>query len=151
MPRRRQQGFTLIEVLVALLILSFGLLGIANLQLGGVSKSRNSFERSQAILLANEIVERIRANAPGAAGGGYDLASGDTAPTPSSNCLGTSADCSPAELAAADLANWQQRVEDLLVGTDTVIQVTVNGGVATSVALTLDWGANQLTLVAELA
>ena len=150
MRTRKQRGFTLVEVLIALLVLSFGLLGIANLQLSGVSKSRVSFERSQAALLSNEIVERIRSNLPAATAGNYNLAAGAAAATPSSNCIGVSANCSPADLAAADLAYWQRRVNSVLTDTDAVIQVTVSAGIATSVNLTLSWGTNDLTLVAEL-
>jgi type IV pilus assembly protein PilV len=150
MRTQKQRGFTLVEVLIALLVLSFGLLGIANLQLSGVSTSRASFERSQAALLANEIVERIRANLPAATAGNYNLSSGATAATPTSNCIGVSANCSPADLAAADLAYWQARVNSVLSGTDAVIQVNVSAGIARSVNLTLSWGSNDVTIVAEL-
>ena len=151
MKYRKQHGFSLIEVLIALLVVSFGLLGVANLQMTGISQSRSGFERSQAALLANELVERIRANLPAAANGNYNLASGAAAPTPTSNCIGVDANCSPADMAAADLSVWQQHVEEVLNGTDAQILVTVSAGVANSVTLTLDWGENALTLVVELS
>lgn len=150
MSRFTQRGFSLVEALLALLVLTFGLLGIATLQLSGVSKNRLTFERSQAALLANEIVERIRANPTGAANGDYDLDVGGKAQT-SLTCVGVSADCSPAELATADLAYWQGRVTELLGDTETEIQVTVVAGSASSVNLTISWHASELSVTAELA
>jgi type IV pilus modification protein PilV len=55
-------GATLIEVMVALVIMSIGLLGLASLQLSGVSNNSNSEKRTQAAILSNDLVERMRAN-----------------------------------------------------------------------------------------
>uniref|UniRef100_UPI00356AF887 type IV pilus modification protein PilV n=1 Tax=Marinobacter sp. TaxID=50741 RepID=UPI00356AF887 len=60
----RQKGFGLIEILVALLILAIGLLGMASLQTTSLQQTTGSQTRTQAILLADDIVERIRANRP---------------------------------------------------------------------------------------
>ena len=60
--RRTSLGFTLIEVLVALLILAIGLLGIAALQFKGLRYSNDSFMRSQISFLAYDIADRIRTN-----------------------------------------------------------------------------------------
>jgi type IV pilus assembly protein PilV len=64
MSAARQKGFGLIEILVALLILAIGLLGMASLQTTSLQQTTGSQTRTQAILLANDIVERIRANRP---------------------------------------------------------------------------------------
>ena len=61
--KRINDGFTLIEVLVALLILAVGLLGIAALQFKGMRYSNDAFMRSQITFLAYDIADRIRANA----------------------------------------------------------------------------------------
>ncbi len=66
-----QAGFSLLEVLVALLILSVGLLGLAGLQVLGLRHTGNAYFRTQATLLANEMVERIHANPLGAVRGEY--------------------------------------------------------------------------------
>ena len=60
----RQQGISLIELLVAILLISIGLLGLLSLQLSGVQSSHGSYLRSQATLLADDLIERIRANPP---------------------------------------------------------------------------------------
>ncbi|MEM9532329.1 MAG: type IV pilus modification protein PilV [Pseudomonadota bacterium] len=59
---RGQRGTTLIEVLVAVLVLSFGLLGLAGLQGISLRSSGNAFMRTQATNLAYEILDQVRAN-----------------------------------------------------------------------------------------
>jgi type IV pilus assembly protein PilV len=70
----RARGFTLIEALVALLVLSIGLLGIASLQLSSLRWNHGASLRSQATLLAYDIVDRMRANQTAANAGEYDVA-----------------------------------------------------------------------------
>jgi type IV pilus assembly protein PilV len=60
--QRRARGFTLVEVLVALLVLSVGMLGIAALYLDSLRASRAALYRTQAVTLASDIADRIRAN-----------------------------------------------------------------------------------------
>ncbi len=57
-----QSGFTLIEILVAVLILAVGLLGFAALQITAVSAGQESYFRSQALIVAESLADRIRAN-----------------------------------------------------------------------------------------
>ena len=61
-PRRRESGFSLIEVLVALLVLSIGLLGLAALQAQGLRFNHDAYVRTQATNLAYDIVDRMRVN-----------------------------------------------------------------------------------------
>lgn len=81
------KGFTLLEVLVALVILSVGLLGLAGLQTTGIRNNHSANLRSQATILAYDIADRIRANKTNSAAyavaiggdpsGGGTLAEGD--------------------------------------------------------------------------
>lgn len=123
-PRpRRNGGFTLIEVLVAVLILSIGLLGLAALQTTSLRSNHSSLLRSQATLLSYEIVDRMRANRNVALGGEYDTAFGDAAPA------------TPGTQAELDLANWKAGVATLpggegaiarsVSGTRTIFNVSV--------------------------
>ena len=57
--RKAASGFTLIEILIALIILSIGLLGIAAVQLASVRNSHASFERSIAVVQARDLAERM--------------------------------------------------------------------------------------------
>ena len=63
--RSAMEGFSLIEVLVALFVLSIGLLGLAALQTTGLRFSHQSYERTQATLQAYDIIDRMRTNKSG--------------------------------------------------------------------------------------
>lgn len=60
--RHMQSGTSLIEVLVSMLIIAIGVLGLAALQARAMNAEFESYQRSQAIILANDMVERIRMN-----------------------------------------------------------------------------------------
>jgi type IV pilus assembly protein PilV len=60
--RRTGRGFTLVEVLVALVVFSVGLLGIAGLQITSLKANHGSATRTQAVYLAYDIIDRMRAN-----------------------------------------------------------------------------------------
>ena len=79
--RHRHRGFTLIEALVALVVLSIGLLGVAALQLASLQANYGASQRTQATFLAQDIVDRMRANRDAAVAGDYDIDFGDAAPT----------------------------------------------------------------------
>lgn len=61
-PRKRQSGFSLVEVLVAMLIVSIGLLGIVALQSLALTNTGSSMERSQAVIQTYSYMEFLRAN-----------------------------------------------------------------------------------------
>lgn len=108
-PRRLIAGFTLIEVMVALAVVSIGMLGIASLYTQALGASRTTQYRSQAINLISDMSDRIRGNRLG--GPAYALAAGDN------NCdLSGGATCTPAQMAADDLFNWGAQVNALLPG-----------------------------------
>lgn len=73
-------GFSLIEVLVAILVLAVGMLGIAALQATALRNSQSSFERSQAVVESYSIIDAMRANRDAAIIGGYDIDWTCTAP-----------------------------------------------------------------------
>jgi type IV pilus assembly protein PilV len=146
----RQRGFSLIEVIVTMGIMSFGLLGIAGMQLSAMTKSRVTFERNQATLLANDLVERIRANLPAAEAGSYDLDARSKPGGTATGCKGEQADCSSSDMATADLADWSQRVDAVLNDATAAVDVLVVGGTASAITVTLNWGSNQMTVVAEI-
>jgi type IV pilus assembly protein PilV len=105
---QRQQGFTLLEVLIALLVLSIGLLGLAALQTTSLRSNQMASMRTTATQLAYDISDRMRANPAGVAAGEYALAGG-TVPT------GTS-------IAATDMAAWYQAVSALPGGRSSITQ-----------------------------
>ena len=99
---KKHSGFTLIEVLIAMLVLAVGLLGLAGLQATSLRNNQSAYNRSQATQLAYDIADRMRANAAGIASYTAILPSDATAKP---NCL-TIAGCSPADMAENDLYEW---------------------------------------------
>jgi type IV pilus assembly protein PilV len=79
---KQQQGFSLIEVLVTMVIISFGLLGIAGVIVNALKNNNSSYARTQASVLANDIIDRMRANRTTAetAPFAYNLALGAAVP-----------------------------------------------------------------------
>lgn len=130
--RKTQRGFTLLEALIALVVLSVGMLGIAALYVDSVSRGRTALSRTKAVVLAADMADRIRANS--VAGAAY---AGVAADNDCADGAGSGAKlCSPAEMAAHDLMLWQTIVSDPRVG--------VPGGVG---AVTFDPATNPDTYV----
>src|ERR1051326_4395944 len=71
-PSDDSGGFTLIEVQIALLVLSIGLLGIAGLQIGGLFATRGAEQGSIATMLVRDMADRLRGNPVGLMAGLYD-------------------------------------------------------------------------------
>lgn len=92
-PVRSARGFTLVEALVALVVLSIGLLGVAALQITSLKMNHGSATRTQAVLLTYDIVDRMRANVTAALADAYGV---DT-PTAST-------------VAGNDLIQWRQAI-----------------------------------------
>jgi type IV pilus assembly protein PilV len=112
--RESHAGFGLIEALVALVVISVGMIGIAALYGQGLRASGTAFYRTIAINLASDMAERIRVNRRGNSdyGGGAEL--GDCDP-------GGDTDCTTAAMAAHDLFVWQAAVTaQLPTGTGVV-------------------------------
>ena len=102
----RQRGATLIEVLVAMLILSVGLLGLAGMQMTALKSNQSAYYRSQATVLAYDIIDRMRANRADALNGVYDTSLKNQACDPELDASGT--------LAQRDVAEWLNSLSCLL-------------------------------------
>jgi type IV pilus assembly protein PilV len=99
---KRSSGFSLIELLVAVLVMGIGVLGVTALQMVSLQNNRMALERGEAVHLAYDIMDRIRAN-PGVS---YATDIGD-APPAAPNCVGLGANCSAAQMRDFDLTSWK--------------------------------------------
>lgn len=114
---RKQTGFTLVEVLVALVLVAIGLLGLANLQTVGLRNHTSTYLTAQAIWLANDITDRIRSNSRTA---NYSNI------TPQQfNCSDPQNPCTPQQMAANDLWEWKQNIIRTL-GSNAVTLVCID-------------------------
>jgi type IV pilus assembly protein PilV len=102
---RPTKGFTLIEVLVSVVVFSIGLIGLASLQTISLKHNNDSYMRSQAILLAQDIADRMRANKAGVDAGFYNMASTPLTPV-SLTCTDPADTCDSKEVAQMDLYRW---------------------------------------------
>lgn len=103
------RGFSLLEAMVALVVLSVGMLGIAALHGQSLTAGRTAQLRTHAVNLAGDMADRIRVNRLGAAA--YEGAAENGACDPQS---GGGVDCTPAEMAAHDLFVWEAQLERVL-------------------------------------
>jgi len=112
---QKQRGITMVESLVALVVISVGMLGIAGLYLSSLQSSRSAKLRSYAVELAGSIADKIRANRD--AGAAYDTSKYGGKPK-TMDC--DTKTCLAAEIAQDDLAHWTQDLKDQLPGADRV-------------------------------
>ncbi|MDF1762270.1 MAG: type IV pilus modification protein PilV [Oleibacter sp.] len=153
MTIRAQQGITIIEVMVTIAITTIGLLGLSAMQMQAVRSTQDSGQRSQAIWVANDLINRIRANSTG----NYDVAGApDCEVQPAKFCSAynngaesqpAAADCTVDEMATYDL--WETMCgipvgnninaittsSSLLTAPDLVVATQANG----DVSLTVSW------------
>ena len=122
-----QAGITLVEVLIAVLVLSIGLLGIAGLQTAALTANFTSYQYTQASLLAQGMVEKMRANRQGVLSGYYSMAASTSAPTPapSTNCASTA--CSFQQQATYDMAMWYAQITGNLASGSDAVALTAQG------------------------
>lgn len=134
-----ESGFGLIEVLVSVLILAIGLLGLAGLQTQSLKFNNEAFFRSQATLLAMDLADRMRANrdviekTPNA----YQFPASQTVPSTYPQC--DDSQCTPAQLAEYDFAEWKQRAVEVLPGVSAYVALEPS-------ASAVPWQTYKITL-----
>lgn len=141
--RPASRGTTLLEVLIALLVLMMGYLAVAGLQSVSLANNHSAFLRSQAVIQAHDMSDRMYANTAGVQAGGYNSISG--IPSSHPNCLTNAGpgdasletlSCTPAEMAVFDAWEWNTSNATLLPsGAGTVAGPDANG----VYTITLTW------------
>lgn len=129
---RRQAGTSMIEALVAILILSIGLLGIAGLQASTLRFSQGSWARAAVASQLSDFADRVRAN-PGTGTAAYVLATKYAdqraaigALAPAKDCDATA--CTPDELATFHLVQWRLALNGSMPGAAAFVSGTRNTG-----------------------
>lgn len=146
-------GFSLLEVLVALIVLSVGLLGIAKMEALALSSTAVSTRRALAALEADSLADSMHVNRGywGAAAGLTFTVSGNTVTTlpisPEPNCLGAA--CNSPQLASYDLGEWAKQLQLLLPGDQATI--ACNGNTPIECLITISWNEQAVGLNATQA
>lgn len=126
------RGFTLVEVLVALVVMSVGMLGIAALYLEGLRAGRTALYRTTAVTLAADMADRIRANS--SAG----IAYAGTGPGADGGCVNGPADCSAVDLADDDWFDWNNQL-GVQLPEGSAGEITVAGAAPAIYTITVEW------------
>lgn len=132
--KKSEQGFTLIEVLVAVLVFSFGLLGIAGMMTISVRNNHNGYLRSQANFLAENMMDRMRANPTALWGGSYNGLAVDNGV---GNCSmagtppATGTPCTFAQLAVYDMESWARTLAQYLPNGQGTLTCVANSALST--------------------
>jgi type IV pilus assembly protein PilV len=153
----KYSGFTLLEVMVALLVLSIGLLGLAMLQATNLQFNTDAYTRTQATLFAYDIIDRMRANSPQGNTAAaitkrnlslnqYKVLSNSDYTTIKANydiCIGgtckcDSSVCDSSNLATYDLGKWYEMHDKYLPGASKT-RATVGITAANLVTVTIFW------------
>ena len=116
---RAAAGFTLLEVLITIVVVAFGLLGLAGLQVFALKNNQSAGMRIAATGLASDIVDRMKSNFGGVVAGGYNQPNTSAYNTAVPGC--NAGGCTANELAQNDLKEWRDRVVATLPGGDGIV------------------------------
>ena len=132
----RQRGDSMIEVLVTVIVIAIGVLGTAALQITTMKNLKGSQSSGSAIMIAEDLAERMRINPSASLDGRYLHSS---KPGTSTNCVSSS--CDDQKLAHYDLESWWQQIDaSLPSGSGEVVLKT---GATNTFVLTVRWDADN--------
>lgn len=137
--RKSQSGVGLIEVLIAVVVMSVGFLAAARMQVEGMRFSQSAYYQSQAHFLANDMIDRMRSNIQGVLDGEYNNKS-----TSSSAVKPGCVDCTPAEVALLDLFDWSASLHPI-AGTAGFIPA-LQGGTSPAQGRIIAMGGEQFAI-----
>jgi type IV pilus assembly protein PilV len=154
------QGFSLLEVMVALVVLSVGLLGVVKLESVAYSSTTIASKRSLAALEASSMAASMHVNrgywsSPDVSGAVITVTNGAAAVTASAPllatgigtatpCTSTSTPCAPVNMAAYDLAQWALTLKNLLLNQNAIATVTCGTSTPLSCMINITWTENTV-------
>jgi len=148
--RPGQRGFTLIEALIALLIIMIGLLGVAGMQALAIHNSTQAHIRSLASLDAHSLASEMRANRAywadtALAPPSITIAASGVSPMPATYTDCSTADCTAAQSAAYSLTNWAKVLNTLPTGSmATITRAPITGTAPSGYLITLKWSEKTM-------
>jgi type IV pilus assembly protein PilV len=127
--QRRERGYTLLEILVAAVLLTGGLIGLASMQASGTRLNNSAYLRTQASILAYDIADRMRANRVAVVANNYDIALTDATPATASSVANT------------DLIQWRGALDYYLPAGNGAIETDAgaNADAPLRATITVEW------------
>lgn len=113
-PVKNQNGFSLLEILITVLVLGIGLLGLAALQNASIRNNQSAYDRTVAVILSDSMIEIMRANRTPALNGAFDKAC--LAAIPTSGIAGT------------EMALWTEKMTRIL-GDSACVDISCMSGI----------------------
>jgi type IV pilus assembly protein PilV len=148
--QKRQKGSSLLEVLIAVLIMSFGLLALGGLAAAAQQYVKMAQFQSVGMALASDLGERMRGNVAGFQSGGYVRASAYSTVTVTVPSCANDTACTVAEMAAKDMAEWVNELQGRLPGGDAYVQRDPKNTLATDIwILWIDPSTSELSVAAN--
>ena len=111
-PQKSQRGITLIESLIAIVVMALGIMGVLGVQMRTLTDTSTTVRRAQAIRLIEDLGERMKVNPNAMSTIDSFKADFSNAPAYTANACDTG--CNAPALAAFDLAKWKKTVSDTL-------------------------------------
>jgi len=128
-PVPSQQGFSMLEILITLVIVAIALLGTAGLQVYAMRVNQSGQFRTQAVFLASDLGERMEANKVAATAGNYALATTNAPSVAATDCSVSA--CDSGTLAAYDISQWETDIANLLPQASWTVTQTTAGNPST--------------------
>lgn len=145
LPNSRQSGMTLIEVLIALVVVGIGVMGLALMQVVNLRYTQGANQRTQAVNLAGELIDMMRSNRSqlGAYAMSRQSVSDVAAADVKNGCAtaGKAAETGTLD-AAANVKRWKCEIRETL-GADAYVQVDADASTGV-VEVTVEWGEDNL-------
>ncbi|SFS04917.1 type IV pilus assembly protein PilV [Dyella sp. OK004] len=146
----RQRGVSLIEVLMAVLIFSIGLIGLAGLMVMATRSNHAAYQRTQVTFLASTMADRMSANPVGVWSGNYDSTSYPVSASTAAN-NDCSSGCTPDALAASDQRAWSSQLKTFLPNVKASISCDASKAGFTPAGWTLGTPASGATAAVPAA
>ena len=154
--KKKQNGFSMVEVLVSLVVIGIGLLGLSGLQIAALKGTNNAHSLNVASMIAMELSDRMRANPAGVIGGFYENNVGCDAPN--ENQCRTATFCSPEKIARLDVeeimcgvlksGKREGGVANLLVNANLIIDHSVDCDLGITdvdeTTITINWNSTKV-------
>ncbi|KAF3459733.1 type IV pilus modification protein PilV [Ralstonia solanacearum] len=152
-PRRRQAGFSMIETLITLVVISVGLLGLAKLQAASISYTQNTRVRSLIALQTESLAAAMHANkafwAAGLAPATFTVSAAtvtDASGTLNASVSGCSSACTPSQLAAYDVQTWASAMNAKFPSYSATVTCSTSVSVPVSCIATVSWNEKSVAI-----